>query len=196
MQINGQACEINKTADKEVNTFAGLGRENMRVVVPIDTVRGLYVKIKMTEHIIDCLGALYQRIRDNSLTLLEYFKKTAIKNGRDCSAIRLRKDQHARLLKGLFYYQKGSSHPLKVLKDCIGEHPLGTAVLAVAAKFDLDALLAYYVVRSVHESKGLLPEKATSFFVHKVEVLPEAEILKLSEEFLRQDKLNLLSCYL
>lgn len=142
------------------------------------------------------MGALYQRIRDNSLTILEYFKNTPIKNGRDCLAIRLRKDQHARLLKGLFYYQKGKSNAVKVLAACIGEHPLGKAVLAVAEKLDLDALLAYYVVRSVHEDKGLLPKNATSFFVQKVEVLPEAIILKLSEEFLRQDKLNLLSCYL
>lgn len=79
---------------------------------------------------------------------------------------------------------------------CIGEHPLGKAVMLVAAEFDLDALVAYYVVRSVHESKGLLPANATSFFIRNVEVLPETEVLKLSEEFIRQDKLNLLSCYL
>lgn len=28
-----------------------------------------------------------------------------------------------------------------------------------------------------------------------MQLLPDAEIVKLSEEFLRQDKLNLLSCY-
>lgn len=100
------------------------------------------------------------------------------------------------MLKGLYYYQKGSSNASKVLLACLNEHPLGKAVLLVAAKLDLDALLAYYAVRSGYENKGLLPKNATSFFIQKVDALSEVEILKLAEEFLRQDKIDLLSCYL
>lgn len=173
-----------------------LSKENIEVAIPKREALEISAKVSITEHIIDCLTSLYQQIRENNSNILNYLKKIAIKHGREFSAIRLRKDQHARLLKGLYYYQKGSSCASKILLVCLKEHPLGKSVLLVAAKLDLDTLLAYYIVRSIYESKGLLPKNTTSFFIHKVNALPEAETLKLSEEFLRQDKIDLLSCYL
>lgn len=94
------------------------------------------------------------------------------KNGRNFSEIKLRKDQYARLLKGLYYYQKGNSSASKVLLACLNDHPLGKSVHLVSAKLDLDTLMAYYVVRSAYENKGIISKNNTSFFIHNVNALP------------------------